>query len=169
MVRILVMQSLWHLSDEQAEYQRLDRVSCQRFTGLENSSCIPDAKTIWAFNERLSQAGAADEMFSAVDRQLYQAGYRSRGGQMVDATIVPTPIPRNTQEANTRMKQGDVPEAWQQSKRRPKDTAARWTKKHGKSYFGYKASVNLDKRCQLIRKIHVSDAGQGDQRHLARI
>jgi len=87
MVRILVIKSLWNLSDEQAACQLLDRVSFQRFTGLENSSCIPDAKTIWAFNERLSQAGAADRIFSAVDRQLYQAGYWSRGGQMVDATI----------------------------------------------------------------------------------
>ena len=166
MVRILVIKSLWNLSDEQTAYQLLDRASFQRFTGLENSSRIPDAKTIWSFNERLSQAGAADRIFSAVNRQLYQAGYLARGGQLIDATLVTTPIQRNAKEENTRIKQGDVPEDWQENKQRQKDTDARWTKKHGKSYFGYKASINVDKRCKLIRKIHVSDAGQGDQRHL---
>jgi IS5 family transposase len=169
MVRILVIKSLWNLSDEQLEYQLLDRASFQRFTSLQNSARIPDAKTIWAFSERLSQAGAADVIFGDLNRQLYKAGYWSRGGQIVDATIVPTPIQRNTKEENTRIKQGDVPDDWQQNKRRQKDTDARWTKKHGKSYFGYKASVNVDKRCKLIRKIHVSDAGEGDQRHLAMI
>ncbi|MGH8856382.1 MAG: transposase [Telluria sp.] len=42
---------------------------------------------------------------------------------------------------------------------------ARWTKKHGKSYFGYKVSANADKRYKLVRKIKVSTASEHDTNH----
>mgnify|MGYP006102448145 CR=1 FL=1 len=76
------------------------------FTDLHKGSRIADTKTIWALCERLSQAGAAEVMFSTLDSQLYEAGYESRGGPMVAATIVPTSIQGNTKEEHTRIKQG---------------------------------------------------------------
>jgi IS5 family transposase len=51
-----------------------------------------------------------------------------------------------------------MPADWKPAKRRQKDRDARWTKKHGKSYFGYKVSANADKRYKLVRKIKVSTA-----------
>lgn len=42
---------------------------------------------------------------------------------------------------------------------------ARWTKKHGKSNFGYKVSANAAKRYQLVRKIKVSTASEHDTTH----
>jgi len=49
MVRILVLKRLYNLSDEQMEYQLLDRMSYQRFCGLEDAMNIPDRTTIWTF------------------------------------------------------------------------------------------------------------------------
>lgn len=34
---------------------------------------------------------------------------------------------------------------WKQAKHRQKGTDATWIKTHGKSHFGYKLSVNIDK------------------------
>ncbi|WP_455233706.1 transposase [Geopseudomonas aromaticivorans] len=59
-----------------------------------------------------------------------------------------------------------VPVEWSPAKRRQKDVDARWTKKHGKSYFGYKLSVSVDRRHKLIRCVKVSDASEGDTLHL---
>jgi hypothetical protein len=89
MVRVLVLQQLYGLSDEQMEYQLLDRLSFQRFAGLRRSSQIPDRTTIWTFRERLSAAGASETVFDAVSQQLAKQGYLARGGQIVDATLVP--------------------------------------------------------------------------------
>ena len=47
MVRVLLIQQLFNLSDEQMEFQLLDRLSFQRFVGLRHSSQIPDRTTIW--------------------------------------------------------------------------------------------------------------------------
>lgn len=53
MVKLLLLQQLYNLSDDAFEYQVLDRTSFQRFLGLEHSRQVPDAKTIWVWRERL--------------------------------------------------------------------------------------------------------------------
>jgi len=66
MVRVLLIQQLFNLSDEQMEFQLLDRLSFHRFVGLRTSSQIPDRTTIWTFKERLIKAGARETVFDAV-------------------------------------------------------------------------------------------------------
>ena len=87
---------------------------------------------------------------------------------MVDASIVPAPKPRNTREENEALKRGETPPAWEEkpAKNRQKDKDARWTKKHGKSFFGYKNHVNVDRRHKLIRRYAVTDAAEHDSRQL---
>lgn len=57
MFRILVLQTLYTLSDDQAEYQLRDRLSFMRFAGLALHEPVPDAKTIWLFREQLTRCG----------------------------------------------------------------------------------------------------------------
>jgi IS5 family transposase len=165
MVRILLIQQLFNLSDEQMEFQLLDRLSFQRFAGLRDSSQIPDRTTIWTFKERLIKAGASESVFEAVNRQLARHGYIARGGQMVDASIVQAPKQLLNKEEKAIVAENAMPADWSPAKRRQKDTDARWTKKHGKSYFGYKLSANADKRYKLIRKIKVSTSSEHDTLH----
>ena len=76
------------------------------------------------------------------------------------------PVPRNhnTRDENAAIKKGAVPEDWadKPAKRCQKDLDARWTKKHGKSHYGYKNHVNVDRMHKLVRRYHVSDAAQHD-------
>jgi IS5 family transposase len=136
MVRVLLIQQLFNLSDEQMEFQLLDRLSFQRFVGLRASSQIPDRTTIWTFKERLIQAGASESVFDAVNRQLARHGYIARGGQMIDASIVQAPRQSLSKEEKAIVSEGAMPADWKPAKRRQKDVDARWKKKHGKSYFG---------------------------------
>jgi hypothetical protein len=64
------------------------------------------------------------------------------GGQIIDATIVSAPKQHNSREENETIKEGKTPEDWKSklAKNRQKDKDARWTKKHERSYFGYKAA-----------------------------
>ncbi len=83
MVRVLVIQQLYNLSDEQIEFQLLDRLSFQRFVGLRLSLQAPDRTAIWMmFKERLIKAGASEQIFEAMNRQLDRHGYIARGGQI---------------------------------------------------------------------------------------
>ena len=168
MFRMLILQSLYNLSDEQIEYQVRDRMSFTRFLGLEFKDDIPDGTTLWLFREKLAQAGLVEKLFERFNQHLNAKGYIARGGQMVDATIVPVPKQRNSREENETVKRGETPVAWEQkpAKNRQKDKDARWTKKHGKSFFVYKNHVNADKTHKLIRDYEVTDAAAHDSRVL---
>lgn len=166
MVRVLILQQLYNLSDEQMEFQLLDRLSFQRFTRLRHSSQIPDRTTLWTFRERLIQAGATETLFEAANQELAKQGYLARGGQMVDASLVPVPRQRLTKAEKELLEQHATPAAWTPAQRRQKDTEATWTQKHGKSHFGYKLSASTDRRYKLIRQIKVSTASEHDTRHL---
>ena len=166
--RMLVLQSLYNLSDEQTEYQVRDRLSFTRFLGLGIEDHIPDATTLWLFREALVKAGLIDKLFEGFSRHLEAKGYIARGGQMVDATIVPVPKSRNSRNENEQVKSGQTPADWQRkpAKNRQKDKHARWTKKHGKSFFGYKNHVNADVKRKLIRAWDVTDASVHDSQKL---
>jgi len=64
MFKVLVLQALWGLSDEQLEYQVRDRLSFMRFLGLDLSGWVPDYSTVWRFREALVQAGAMEGLFA---------------------------------------------------------------------------------------------------------
>ena len=168
MFRMLILQSLYNLSDDQAEYQVRDRLSFTRFLKLGIEDGIPDGTTLWLFREKLSKAGLIETLFERFGRHLEAKGYIARGGQMVDATIVPVPKQRNTREENEAVKAGQTPEGWERkpAKNQQKDKDARWTKKHGKSFFGYKNHVNADARHKLIRDYDVTDASVHDSQKL---
>ena len=164
LLRMLVLQSLYNLSDDQIEYQVRDRLSFTRFLGLGIEDGIPDGTTLWLFREKLAKAGLIDKLFERFGQHLEAKGYIARGGQMVDATIVAVPRQRNSRDENEQVKAGTTPEDWKKrpSKNRQKDKDARWTKKHGRSFFGYKNHVNADARHKLIREYGVSDASVHD-------
>jgi transposase, IS5 family len=131
MFRMLVLQSLYNLSDEQVEYQVRDRLSFTRFLGLGIEDGIPDGTTLWLFRETLAKAGLIERLFERFGQHLEAKGYIARGGQMVDATIVPVPKQHNSRDENDDVKVGKTPEAWEKNpaKNRQKDKDARWTKK----------------------------------------
>jgi IS5 family transposase len=166
--KIVVLQSLYNLSDEQTEFMIRDRLSFMRFLDLGLEDTVPDATTLWLFREALVEAKLIDTLFDRFGQHLAAKGYIARGGQIVDATIVSAPKQRNTREENDTVKNGDTPEDWEKkpAKNRQKDKDARWTKKHGKSFYGYKNHVDVDKTHKLIRKWDATDASPHDSQKL---
>ena len=142
-----------------------------RFLSLDLDQRIPDAKTIWLFRETLAQAGVVDTLCTQFDTSLAGQGLQARGGQLIDASLIPVPTQRNTREGNETVKAGECPADWdaQPAKRRQKDTEARWTEKHGTSHVGYKNLVNVDKQHKLIRRYAVTDAAVHDSQVLEEV
>jgi IS5 family transposase len=101
---------------------------------------------------------------SLLDEQLWQSGLMPRGGQIMDASLVNVPKNRNTRDENKQIKEGKTSEGWddEPNMRRQKDADARWTKKHGKSYYGCNNHINIDKEHKLIRRYAVTDASVHD-------
>lgn len=164
MFKALVLSALYNLSDDQIEYQVRDQLSFMRFLGLGLGDRVPDAKTVWLYREALAKAGMVEALFAQFDGHLARQGYIARGGQILDASIAPVPRNHNTREENKAIKAGETPEGWadKPAMRSQKDTDARWSQKHGKSHYGYKNHVNVDRAHKLVRRYHVSDAALHD-------
>src|SRR3954447_55198 len=118
MFRMLVLQSLYNLSDEQVEYQVRDRLSFTRFLRLGIEDRIPDGPALGLFREGLAKAGLIEKLFERFGQHLEAKGYVARGGQMVDATIVPVPKQRNRRDENEDVKAGKTPQAWSRTPRK---------------------------------------------------
>jgi len=188
MFKILVLQALYNLSDDKAEFLIQDRLSFMRFLGLGLSDKAPDAKTIWLFREHLSQAGAINALFSRFDKHLTQSGFLAMGGQIVDATLVAAPKQRNNDTEKTEIKGGKSAGAiWpdEPAKAAQKDVDARWTVKFAKARpvaegqpkhidiaiptFGYKNHAAIDRRHGFIRGWNVTSAADYDGAQLKNV
>lgn len=189
MFKILVLQALWGLSDEQAEDQIRDRLSFMRFLGLDLADRVPDYSTVWRFREALAESGAIQPLFARFDAALKERGYFALGGQIVDASIVEAPKQRMTKDEKAQIKSGEIP-PWPAAKARHKDIDARWTIQRGRAkkkpgpepkaserrvsgvlipVFGYKNHINVDRRHRLIRRWTVTDAAAHDGTRLPEI
>ena len=188
MFKVLVLQTLYTLSDDQTEYQIRDRLSFMRFLGLALEDRVPDAKTIWLFREQLTRAGAVERLFRRFDAMRREAGYLAMGGQIVDATVIQARRPRLSQDEKATVKGGGIPATWSKAKRAQMDTDGRWTLKRGRKrsagrsgsherarselvipVFGYKNHLGIDRRHGFIRTFAVTDAAAHDGRQLGKL
>jgi IS5 family transposase len=165
MFKIILLQDWNNISDDSAEYLINDRLSFQRFLGMETGEKSPDAKTIWLFKEKLGKDGMR-ELFDLLNAKLCDLGVVKREGSLIDATFVEVPRQRNSRGENKAIKEGTVPEEWQKpenaSKLEQKDTDARWAKKGNETFYGYKDHVNVDKESKIITDFTVTPANVHD-------
>lgn len=168
MFKILVLQRYYNLSDEQMQYQILDRLSFMRFLGLTLSDRVPDEKTIWLFREKLIEHKLIDKLFTRFLTSLEKANLIGKEGRMIDASFVEVPRQRNSRDENEQIKEGIVPEDWEENpnKLSQKDLDARWTKKNNQTFYGYKDHVKVDEKSKLILSYEVTDASVHDSQTL---
>ena len=166
MFKVLVLQRLFNLSDDQTEYQITDRISFQHFLGLSLGEKVPDAKTVWLFRNTLTTLEIMDELFSQFNQMLEAQGIITHTGTIVDATFVDAPRQRNGCDENKKIKDGEFPEEWKKNphKMAQKDTGARWTKKGDETHYGYKDHVKVDADSKLIVDYAVTPANVHDNK-----
>jgi IS5 family transposase len=137
-----------------------------RFLELDIGDRIPDAKTIWLYEDMLSKSAAGKELFDLFFAEIAAKGYVTRAGSIVDASFVEAPKRRNTKEQRETLKDGEVPEEWADTEHPQKlmqrDTDATWTKKGNEAHFGYKDNVKVDLDSKLIVDYAVTTAAAND-------
>lgn len=163
MLKVLVLQRFFGLSDEDTEFQILDRFSFLRFLGLRPGDGAPDHSTIWSFKERLGAEGML-AVFELFNDQLRGQGLIASCGKIIDASFIEAPKQRNRRHENAQIKRGEVPERIARKPRRQcqKDLDARWTQKNNQSYYGYKNHVKVDAASKFIETFTVTHAAVHD-------
>ena len=149
MVKLLVLQQWYGLSDPELERQAADRISFQRFLGYPESP--PDYSTVWQFRERLAETGKDRLVWTELQRQLDEKGLRVRKGVAQDASFI-TADPGQTSK----------PRGDEAGTRRSRDGG--WAKRRKGSEFGYKLHVKSDLDHGLIRDLETTSASVHDSR-----
>lgn len=158
MFRILILQTLYDLSDEDMEFNLCDRLSFQKFVGIGVMDDIPDARTIWKFRQRLGADGVR-ELFKEFDRIMKERGLSYSKGTAVDASFQEAKRQRNSKEENEHIREtGEAPEEWSAKKKAHKDVEATWTKKGNEKHYGYKNHAAVDLKTKMIRDYKVTTA-----------
>jgi len=152
MFKALLLQSLYGLSDAELEEALYDRLSFRRFVGLSLEAAVPDHTTLCRFRGLLVAAKLLERLFAELDRQLDQAGLILRRGTMLDATVIET-----TASRPPRAPSGEDADFAAAS-----DPDARFTRREGRSVYGYKAHVGVDEGSGLIRRVITTPANVND-------
>jgi IS5 family transposase len=106
MFKVLIVQAQHNLSDAKMEFMIRDRLSWMRFFGFDLGGAMPDENTIRHFRNRMIETGTLKRVMKAFDWQLHKKGYIPMSGQIVDATLVPAPKQRNTEDEKQAIKDG---------------------------------------------------------------
>ena len=151
MMKLLVLQQWYGLSDPELERQVDDRLSFQRFLGFPEKA--PDYSTVWQFRERLAESGRDRLVWAELQRQLDAKGLRVKKGVVQDASFI-TSDPGHAP--------ADKPRGGEARTRRSRDGS--WAKKGSRSYYGFKLHTKMDVDLGLIRDLETTPANVHDSR-----
>lgn len=145
LLKVVLLQRWYSLSDPGMEEALADRLSFRRFVGLSLADETPDHSTIWRFRERLCREGRIDDVLAEVSRQLDRHGVLLRQGTLIDASLIASAARR------PRMDEDKVS---------PVDPDARFgTNNERRRYaFGYKAHIAVDQISGLVRGLKLTPA-----------
>ncbi len=152
-IKMLFLQHIYNLSDPELEDQVNDRLSFQKFTGIDFSTTVPDYTTIWRFRERLIEEGINDKLFEMILSFIEKEGLLLKKGTLIDASII---------ESSNRPLSKKKREELEKSPSSQIDTDAHSTIKRGKKYFGNKGHIGVDLGSKIIRKRKFTSAQPHD-------
>lgn len=155
MLKALYLQALYDLSDPGLEEALLDRVSFRRFCGFGLDERTPDETTICRWRQDASKQRVMELAFLEVNRQLEAKGLFVKKGTLLDATIIEAASHRPSNEAGS-------------GARTRKEPEASYTRKNGRSFYGYRLHAGVDEGSGLVRRVvltgaHVNESVVADE------
>jgi len=148
LLRCLLLQQWYRLSDPGLEEALSDRLSFRRFVGLALADPVPDHSTLSRFRSELVRRGLSEPLLAELNRQLDARGLMVKTGTLIDASLV--------EADGRRPRKGEPVEA-------RSDRDATWNAMPEKPLFGYKAHVAVDRGSGLVRQAILTPANVSDK------
>lgn len=134
MLRMLLLQTWFNLSDEGVEDAIYDSYAMKSFMGVDFNSGeqVPDATTLCKFRKLLTTHGLQQKFFDIIQQLLERSGRKVTGGTIVDATIIEASSSKKNREKKT-------------------DPEMHSVKKGSNYHFGMRAHIGVD---PLLGHVH---------------
>jgi len=144
MLRVMVVQNCFGLSDEGMEDAIYDSQAIRGFVGIDLSrESAPDATTILKFRRLLEKHNLTKAIFEKINGYLAAKGLFLREGTIVDATLIAAP-------SSTK------------NKDKARDPEMHQSKKGNQWYFGMKAHIGVDMESGLVHTVSVTSGNVSD-------
>lgn len=140
--KMLFLQHMQGLSDRVLIEMLYDRISFRRFTGIVKDDDIPDRAALIRFRTEYFRNTNPQKLFNGLFKQLRREGLIVKAGSMIDSSIIESPGKRSGSQK--------------------RDKYAKYTKKHSKTFFGYKMHANIDRDTKLIKCVSITSANVND-------
>jgi transposase, IS5 family len=148
LMKCVLLQQWYRLSDPGLEEALSDRLSFRRFVGLALADPVPDHSTLSRFRSELVRRGLAEPLLAELNRQLDARGLMVKTGTLIDASLV--------EADGRRPRQGEPVE-------RRSDRDASWNAMPETPLFGYKAHLAVDQGSGLVRQAILTPANVSDK------
>ena len=145
-LKLLFLQGWYGISDEELEYQVNDRLSFQQFLDFPKST--PDYSTVWRFREYLTEFDLAEKIWAELQRQIETHNLHVKEGVIQDARFIHADPGKTNSGMSDRGREAKTS--------RSKDGT--WTKKNGKSIFGFKFHSKMQRGAKIITEFAVTTA-----------
>ena len=159
MLKVLVLQNWYNLSDQEMEFQLADRISFHHFI---SSSEIPDFSTIWRFRERLNKSGVWKAVWNELQNQLDNKNLKIKRGHIQDATFIESDLGKKRYSKEKKAMKEGKPVKYSEKQLNHIDADSSFSIKSGQVHHGYKLSVKLDVDHELIREFETVTASRHD-------
>ena len=148
MLKALLLQQWYGLSDADLEEAVNDRVSFRKFLGLSLEDAAPDHTTLCRFRNRLMEEGLSEKLFAEFGRQLETRGLILKHGTMIDASLVETPFRPSSADGSREAVDEDAAVSAYQGRKG--------------FYYGYKMHAGVDQGSRLIRRVVLTPGNVND-------
>jgi IS5 family transposase len=159
-VRSMLLQAWYGLSDPELEFQCHDRLSFRHFLGFPET--IPDFTTIWKIRDRLVATGVDQLIWMEVQRQLDLKGYRVKKGVIQDASFIEADLGKKRYQREKKSRQAGESVSSADTQRRHRDRDGGFSVKNGQVHYGYKSHIKVDVDHHLVRTLVVTPANVHD-------
>jgi len=161
-VRSMLLQAWYNLSDPELEFQCHDRLSFRNFLGFPEK--IPDFSTIWRIRDRLETDGVDTLIWAELQHQLDSKGFKVEKGTIQDAAFIEADLGKKRHRKEKKAKKKGETVEYTDKQKRHKDKDGSFSVKHGQVHYGYKSHIKLDVNHHLIRDVEVTTASVHDSK-----
>jgi len=159
-VRSMLLQAWYGLSDPELEFQCHDRLSFRNFLGFPER--IPDFTTIWKIRDRLKESGVDKKIWDELQRQLNAKGYRVKKGVIQDASFIEADLGKKRCQREKKARRQGESVVYTEKQQQHIDKDGGFSVKHGQIHYGYKSHIKIDVDHHLIRDLEVTPANLHD-------
>ncbi|MBI5332498.1 MAG: IS5 family transposase, partial [Candidatus Aenigmarchaeota archaeon] len=160
MMKVLVLQRFYGLSDQEIEFQINDRTSFKNFLGFPDK--IPDYTTIWTLKERMQKKGTIDNIWNELQRQFVVRGLQVKSGVIQDAAFIEADLGKKRYGKEKRAEKSGEKIEYTDKQKAHIDKDGTFSVKHNQIHYGYKLHQKTDVDHGLIREFDLTTASTHD-------